>query len=82
MLDDFGNELDLTESKLDSTMKKMAKVLHMSNGNYDDYVPAPTTSKANNNNNNNKKRSAYFLKPCPLSFLSNTLANCFLCPRN
>ncbi|XP_055387050.1 syntaxin-6 isoform X2 [Condylostylus longicornis] len=31
MLDDFGNELDATESKLDSTMKKVAKVLHMNN---------------------------------------------------
>ncbi|XP_059614281.1 syntaxin-6 [Phlebotomus argentipes] len=31
MLDDFGNELDNTDSKLDSTMKKMAKVLHMTN---------------------------------------------------
>lgn len=32
MLDDFGNELDSTESKLDSTMKKVAKVLRMNNG--------------------------------------------------
>lgn len=32
MLDDFGNELENTESKIDSTMKKMAKVLHMNNG--------------------------------------------------
>lgn len=32
MLDDFGNELDNTDSKLDSTMKKVAKVLHMTNG--------------------------------------------------
>lgn len=31
MLDDFGTELETTESKLDSTMKKVAKVLHMSN---------------------------------------------------
>lgn len=31
MLDDFGNELEVTDSKLDTTMKKMAKVLHMSN---------------------------------------------------
>ncbi|XP_037945346.1 syntaxin-6-like [Teleopsis dalmanni] len=31
MLDDFGNEFDTTESKLDSTMKKMAKVFHMNN---------------------------------------------------
>lgn len=34
MLDDFGNELENTESKIDSTMKKMAKVLHMNNGNF------------------------------------------------
>lgn len=32
MLDDFGNELETTESKIDSTMKKMAKMLHMNNG--------------------------------------------------
>lgn len=32
MLDDFGNEFETTESKLDATMKKMAKVLHMNNG--------------------------------------------------
>ncbi|XP_075229137.1 syntaxin 6 [Lycorma delicatula] len=31
MLDDFGTELENTDSKLDSTMKKVAKVLHMSN---------------------------------------------------
>lgn len=31
MLDEFGNELEVTDSKLDATMKKMAKVLHMSN---------------------------------------------------
>lgn len=32
MLDEFGNELEQTDSKLDSTMKKVAKVLHMTNG--------------------------------------------------
>lgn len=32
MLDEFGNELDNTDSKLDSAMKKVAKVLHMTNG--------------------------------------------------
>uniref|UniRef100_T1JJK6 t-SNARE coiled-coil homology domain-containing protein n=1 Tax=Strigamia maritima TaxID=126957 RepID=T1JJK6_STRMM len=32
MLDEFGHEIDNTESKLDTTMKKVAKVLHMSNG--------------------------------------------------
>ncbi|XP_055627709.1 syntaxin-6 isoform X2 [Toxorhynchites rutilus septentrionalis] len=31
MLDEFGNELEQTESKLDSTMKKVAKVLHVTN---------------------------------------------------
>jgi syntaxin 6 len=31
MLDDLGNELDTTESKLDATMKKVGKVLHLSN---------------------------------------------------
>lgn len=32
MLDDFGTELETTDSKLDSTMKRVAKVLHLSNG--------------------------------------------------
>lgn len=32
MLDDFGNEMESTDSKIDSTMKKVAKVLHMNNG--------------------------------------------------
>ncbi|KAF6200934.1 hypothetical protein GE061_005381 [Apolygus lucorum] len=31
MLDEFGSELENTESKLDSTLKKVAKVLHISN---------------------------------------------------
>jgi len=31
MLDEFGHEIETTESKLDTTMKKVAKVLHMSN---------------------------------------------------
>lgn len=32
MLDEFGTEMETTEGKLDATMKKVAKVLHMSNG--------------------------------------------------
>lgn len=32
MLDEFGTELENADSKLDSTMKKVAKVLRMSNG--------------------------------------------------
>jgi len=31
MLDDFSHEMDSTDTKMDSVMKKMAKVLHMSN---------------------------------------------------
>ncbi|XP_063699899.1 syntaxin-6 [Culicoides brevitarsis] len=31
MLDEFGNEIELTESRLDSTMKRVAKVLHLNN---------------------------------------------------
>lgn len=31
MLDEFGNELDSTDSKLDATMRKMGKVLQLSN---------------------------------------------------
>lgn len=31
MLDEFGHEIDNTGSRMDSTMKKIAKVLHMSN---------------------------------------------------
>ena len=32
MLDEFGAEIENAETKLDATMRKMAKVLHMSNG--------------------------------------------------
>ncbi len=32
MLDEFGAEIEQAETKLDATMRKMAKVLHMSNG--------------------------------------------------
>ncbi|XP_015609248.1 syntaxin-6 isoform X1 [Cephus cinctus] len=71
MLDDFGNELEVTDSKLDATMKKMAKVLHMSNGNYDNYIPAPTTSSST--------VEELVSKPSSLSSLSTTLTNCFLC---
>lgn len=34
MLDDFAHEMDTTDSKMDNVMKKMAKVLHMSNGRF------------------------------------------------
>lgn len=34
MLDEFGNELDATESKIDSTVKKVIKVLHINNGEF------------------------------------------------
>jgi hypothetical protein len=34
MLDEFGAEIEHADSRLDSTMKKMAKVLHLSNGNF------------------------------------------------
>lgn len=71
MLDDFGNELEVTDSKLDATMKKMAKVLHMSNGNYSNYIPAPTTSLSGVND--------LSAKPSSLSALSTTITNCFLC---
>lgn len=32
MLDDFGHEMENTESRIDSTVKKMAKVFRISNG--------------------------------------------------
>lgn len=53
MLDDFGNELENTESKIDSTMKKMAKVLHMNNGNYNPtpWVQLKLSRKSTANNN-------------------------------
>ncbi|KAF3423841.1 hypothetical protein E2986_11201 [Frieseomelitta varia] len=69
MLDEFGNELEVTDSKLDATMKKMAKVLHMSNGNYNNYIPAPTTATSS--------VSDLASKPSSLSSLSNTITNCF-----
>ena len=31
ILDDMGHEMEMAESKIDSTMKKMAKILRMSN---------------------------------------------------
>lgn len=34
MLDDFGHEMDHTHSKMENTLSKMAKVLHLSNGEY------------------------------------------------
>lgn len=33
MLDELGNEMDSTHSRLDMVMKKLAKVTHMSDGN-------------------------------------------------
>lgn len=71
MLDDFGNELEVTDSKLDATMKKMAKVLHMSNGNYSNYIPAPTASVPS--------VSVYPTKTSSLSTFSTTITNCFMC---
>ncbi|XP_032683385.1 syntaxin-6 isoform X1 [Odontomachus brunneus] len=71
MLDEFGNELEATDSKLDATMKKMAKVLHMSNGNYNNYIPAPTTASSS--------VSDLTDKPSSFSSLSTTITNCFLC---
>lgn len=32
MLDEFGNELDQADSRIDSTMKRVAKVLNLNNG--------------------------------------------------
>lgn len=75
MLDDFGNELETTDSKLDATMKKMAKVLHMSNGNYNNYIPAPTTPSASSVADLVSPDN----KPSSLSSLSTTIVNCFLC---
>uniref|UniRef100_A0A336KHT4 CSON009592 protein n=1 Tax=Culicoides sonorensis TaxID=179676 RepID=A0A336KHT4_CULSO len=31
MIDEFGNEIELTDSRIDSTMKRIAKVLHLNN---------------------------------------------------
>lgn len=40
MLDEFHHEMDNTEGRLDNTMKKMAKVMHMSNGKYGSTHPS------------------------------------------
>ena len=32
IMDDMSHEMENAESKMDSTLKKMAKVMHMSNG--------------------------------------------------
>lgn len=34
MLEDFGNEMDSADAKMDATMKKVAKIMHMTNGVY------------------------------------------------
>lgn len=34
MLDDFGTDMENLDSKLDSTMKKVAMALHLSNGKF------------------------------------------------
>ncbi|XP_043463185.1 syntaxin-6 isoform X1 [Leptopilina heterotoma] len=71
MLDDFGNDLEVTDSKLDATMKKMSKVLHMSNGNYNNYIPAPSTSSFHDT----------YYRTKSLYSLSTTITNCFLCSK-
>lgn len=40
MLDDFGHEMDNTQSRLDNVMKKLAKVSHMTSGNDFKYAMA------------------------------------------
>lgn len=32
MLDDFGHEMENTQSKMENTLSKMAKVMHLSSG--------------------------------------------------
>lgn len=32
MLDDFGHEMDNTQSKMENTLSKVAKVMHLSSG--------------------------------------------------
>lgn len=34
MIDDLGNDLDHVESRLDSNLKRVAKVLHLNNGKF------------------------------------------------
>ena len=34
MLEGLGNEMENTQSKMDSVLRKMAKVTHMSNGKF------------------------------------------------
>lgn len=79
MLDELGNEMEIImepDSTLDSTMKKVAKVLHISNSNYSNYTPAPTASISNNN-------SEYIPKSSSLCSLSDTITKCFyLCSKN
>ncbi|KAI4492208.1 hypothetical protein M0802_009898 [Mischocyttarus mexicanus] len=70
-LEIIGESIETTGFKLDATMKKMAKVLHMTNGNYNNYIPAPTTATST--------VSDLTPKPSSLSSLSTTITNCFLC---
>lgn len=61
MLDDFAHEMETTESKLDSNMKKIAKVLHMSNGKnilcvgFSEYTLAPRITTAGKRPTGNDK---------------------------
>ena len=77
MLDELGNEMEIImdSNKYDSTMQRMARVFHMSNGNYKNYTPAPTTAIPNS--------ADYNPNPCSITSLSSTITNCFyICNRN
>ena len=43
MLDEFGAEIEHADSRLDATMKKMAKVLHLSDGKNSAYYISNST---------------------------------------
>ncbi len=45
MLDEFGAEIENAESKLDASMRKMAKVLHMSNGKSKTFPHGPCSNQ-------------------------------------
>lgn len=45
MLDDLNTELENADSKLDSTIKKVAKVLHMNNGEHFNIAIIPLLQK-------------------------------------
>ena len=71
MLNDFETEIDEMDLKLDVGIKKMAKVLHISNGNYNSYIFAL---------NKSTYRTSSYVFSYFSCYLSAIVIDCFVCP--